>query len=210
MFESQDKKLAQDLLDTILFFNKKDWSPATSTNYSVRSSNPQEYIISRSGVDKSKFELSDLIKINPQGEVLSQFLQPGVKSSAETEIHTAIYEKYPQINCVLHTHSVLGTILSQKFVKEKHITFSGFEIQKGLDGNTTHELESVLPIVPNSQVMSDILKNIDHHFTEQPQIHGFLIAGHGLYTWGKDIATAKRHIETYEFLFECYYKMRSL
>jgi methylthioribulose-1-phosphate dehydratase len=71
-------------------------------------------------------------------------------------------------------------------------------------------LESILPIVPNSQVMSEILKSMNHHLNEKPSIHGFLIAGHGLYTWGKDIATAKRHIETYEFLFECLHTMRKI
>ena len=209
MFTDQSKILATELLEAIRFFNQKGWSPATSTNYSVRSPNPTEYIISRSGVDKSKFTLEDLILINPHGEVLPPFNRPGIKSSAETEIHTHIYQKYPDVKCVLHTHSVLGTVLSQKFVSQKQIRFEGFEIQKGFEGNTTHELESILPIVPNSQVMSDILKNMDHHFVEKPSIHGFLIAGHGLYTWGKDIATAKRHIETYEFLFECLQTMRS-
>lgn len=207
MFTDSNKLLASELLEAIRFFNQKGWSPATSTNYSVRSTNPSEYIISRSGVDKSKFGMDDLILINPQGEVLPPFNKPGIKSSAETEIHTHIYAKYPEVKCVLHTHSVLGTVLSQRFVSEKQLRFEGFEIQKGLDGNTTHELESILPIVPNSQVMGDILKNMDNHFTQKPSIHGFLIAGHGLYTWGKDIATAKRHIETYEFLFECFLTM---
>lgn len=210
MFNDHNKMLAENLLEAIRFFNQKGWSPATSTNYSVRSENPQEYIISRSGVDKSKFASSDLILINPKGEVLPPFNRPGIKSSAETEIHTHIYKTYPDMNCVLHTHSVLGTVLSQVFLKEKQIRFEGFEIQKGLEGNMTHELESILPIVPNSQVMADILKDMDHHFTDKPSIHGFLIAGHGLYTWGKDIPTAKRHIETYEFLFECFYTMRRL
>lgn len=208
MFSSTNKMLASDLLEAIKFFNQKGWSPATSTNYSVRSENPQEYIISRSGVDKSKFALEDLILINPKGEVLPPFNQPGIKSSAETEIHTYLYQKYPEVKCVLHTHSVLGTVLSRVMASEKQIRFEGFEIQKGLEGNMTHELESILPIVPNSQVMSDILKNMAQHLNEKPSIHGFLIAGHGLYTWGKDIPTAKRHIETYEFLFECYQTMR--
>ena len=208
MFTESNKYLADDLLSTIKFFNQKGWSPATSTNYSVRSSHPREYIISRSGVDKSQFNLEDLILINPQGQVLPPFNNPGIKSSAETEIHTHIYQKYPEVHCVLHTHSVLGTTLSLNHAFEQQLKFSGFEIQKGLEGNTTHELESILPIVPNSQVMGEILKNMDKHFTEKPAIHGFLIAGHGLYTWGKDIATAKRHIETYEFLFECLHAMR--
>lgn len=210
MFTDQNQSLASELLEAIKFFNLKGWSPATSTNYSVRSSEANKYIISRSGVDKSKFSLEDLILINPQGEVLSPFNKAGIKSSAETEIHTHIYAKYPEINCVLHTHSVLGTVLSKIFAQEKLLRFDGFEIQKGLEGNMTHELESILPIVANSQVMKEILKNMNQHFVEKPSIHGFLIAGHGLYTWGKDIATAKRHIETYEFLFECLYTSRRL
>ena len=206
MFTGLNQKLAEDLLESIRFFNQKGWSPATSTNYSVRSENKSEYIISRSGVDKSKFVLSDLILINPEGEVLPPFNKPGIKSSAETEIHTALYELFPEANCVLHTHSVLGTVLSHTMLSEKQIRFEGFEILKGLEGNVTHELSETLPIVPNSQTMSEILNNMKGRYGKD--VHGFLIAGHGLYTWGKDIATAKRHIETYEFLFECYHTMR--
>lgn len=206
MFTGLNLKLATELLDAIRFFNQKGWSPATSTNYSVRSQNRNEYIISRSGVDKSKFELTDLILINPKGEVLPPFNKPGIKSSAETEIHTALYELFPEANCVLHTHSVLGTVLSHTMVNEKQIVFEGFEILKGLEGNPTHELTEILPIVPNSQDMKDILRDMNGRYAKN--VHGFLIAGHGLYTWGKDVASAKRHIETYEFLFECHHTMR--
>ena len=205
MFTGSNLQLATELLEAIQFFNQKGWSPATSTNYSVRSDKSDEYIISRSGVDKSKFGLNDLILINPAGEVLPPFNKPGIKSSAETEIHTAIYEMFPEINCVLHTHSVLGTVLS--FHNEKELIFKGYEILKGLEGNTTHDLTEKLPIVSNSQTMEDILRAMNNRFSG---IHGFLISGHGLYTWGKDIASAKRHIETYEFLFECEFTMRRI
>lgn len=208
MFTGHNFKLSEELLDAIFFFNQKGWSPATSTNYSVRSEKKNEYIISRSGVDKSKFSQTDLILINSQGEVLSPFNRPGIKSSAETEIHAALYEKFPEANCVLHTHSVLGTVLSLSLAKEKQIVFEGYEILKGLEGNATHELKEIVPIVPNSQDMKDILNNMQNQYASN--VHGFLIAGHGLYTWGKDIATAKRHIETYEFLFECYQTMRRI
>jgi methylthioribulose-1-phosphate dehydratase len=210
MFTGLNRTLCADLLDVIVFFNKKGWSPATSTNYSVRSEDPTKIIISRSGIDKSKFNENDLILINLDGEILSPFNRSGVKSSAETEIHTYIYSRYPDVNCVLHTHSVLGTVLSREYQKQKAIIFEGYEIQKGLEGNKTHELKSLLPVVPNSQEMTEILENMHQHFTDHPQIHGFLIAGHGLYSWGKDVATAKRHIETYEFLFECHNATRRI
>ena len=208
MFTEQNLKLAEELMETICFFSHKGWTPATSTNYSVRSAeNKNHYIITRSGVDKSKFKLSDLILIDSEREILSPFNRPGVKSSAETEIHTEIYKRFPETNCVLHTHSVLGTVLSHLMVKEKEIVFEGLELLKGLEGNMTHEMKTTLPIVPNSQNIEEILRNMENRYEN---IHGFLIAGHGLYTWGKDIASAKRHIETFEFLFECYQMMRRI
>lgn len=208
MFNNSDIKLAAELINVIQFINQKGWSAATSTNYSVRSETPDQYIISRSGVDKSQFNSSDLIIINRNGDIHPSFQKIGIASSAETEIHTALYELYPEIKCVLHTHSVLGTVISQMEKKNKELRFEGLEILKGFDGNKTHELTEIIPIVQNSQSMRDILKEVAPYLKENKNIHGFLIAGHGLYTWGKDIPTAKRHIETFEFLFECYMNMR--
>jgi methylthioribulose-1-phosphate dehydratase len=210
MFSEKDLIRSEELIQAILFFNKKGWSPATSTNYSIRSSNTCEYIISQSGVDKSQFSSHDLIVINSSGKIIKPTNGEGLKSSAETEIHTAIYELYPEVNCVLHTHSVLGTILSQVHLKNGLLEIEGLELLKAFEGNKTHELTEIIPIVPNSQDISEIVKNIIPQLRQNSRIHGFLIAGHGLYTWGKDVATAKRHIEAYEFLFECIYAMRSI
>jgi methylthioribulose-1-phosphate dehydratase len=205
MFTGKSLILVEELLEAIYFFSKKGWSPATSTNYSVRTHNPDEFIISRTGVDKSRFKISDFISINTNGIILSPRESSGVKSSAETEIHTAIYQQFSEINCVLHTHSVPGTVLSHLLSQEGQISFQGLEILKGIEGNNSHDLITSLPIVPNSQNMTDILCAMEGRFSNT---HGFLISGHGLYSWGKDIATAKRHIETFEFLFECYLMMR--
>ena len=196
----KDQGQAQELLEAIQFFSQKNWSPATSTNYSIRLEAPGEILISRSGVDKSQFKATDLISIDSNGTVLARSQGPGSKSSAETEIHTAIYKRFPEINCVLHTHSVLGTWIGQKNAKSVEIKFSGWEILKGLTGIDTHFAEIALPVVSNNQDMKGILAEMEQHWPLKP--HGFLIAGHGLYSWGKTVAEAKRHIETFEFLFE--------
>lgn len=211
MFNAKDLALTSELIDAINLFSSKGWSPATSTNYSVRSSyNPNNYIISKSGVDKTRFALSDLILIDQEGKILAPFDVQGVKSSAETEVHTEIYRRFPEAQCVLHTHSLLGTVLSHVHQKEGFLKIEGLELLKAFDGNTTHELTEIVPIVPNSQHIPDILRDMEVHFENNKNLHGFLIAGHGLYTWGKSIATAKRHIEAFEFLFECLYTMRKL
>jgi methylthioribulose-1-phosphate dehydratase len=92
--------------------------------------------------------------------------------------------------------------------QEKGIIFENLEILKGLEGNQDHFCQEWLPIVSNSQNMADIIQEIKGQLSAN--VHGFLIQGHGLYTWGKDIATAKRHVETYEFLFQYTHSIRSL
>jgi methylthioribulose-1-phosphate dehydratase len=189
------------LLKAIAFFAAKGWSPATSTNYSIRGDH--QITISRSGVDKSQFTAEDLIEISPQGHLSPEAQAKNYKSSAETEIHLFLYEKFPQMNCVLHTHSPLGTLMSQRFYHQKKLSFSQWEIQKGISGYPTHDSTLLLPIVANSQNMVDIIQAVNP--VMGAQTYGFLIAGHGLYAWGKDVFEAKRHIETFEFLIELTY-----
>jgi methylthioribulose-1-phosphate dehydratase len=37
---------------------------------------------------------------------------------------------------------------------------------------------------------------------------GYLITGHGFYTWGRGVEEALRHVEALDFLFECELRMR--
>lgn len=201
MHPEQNSSKAIELVAAIQFFSQKGWSPATSTNYSIKLSE-SEILISKSGVDKAYFTNKDLIVIDREGKIRSDYQRDGIKSSAETEIHTYLYHHLPEAQCVLHTHSKLGTVLSHLSQSKGHMTFEGLEILKGLEGNTTHHVQELLPVVYNSQIMTEINLQVEPWLKRG--VHGFLIAGHGLYTWGKDVASAKRQIETFEFLLECY------
>jgi methylthioribulose-1-phosphate dehydratase len=180
-------------------FAKHKWSLATSSNYSFRRG-PSEILITRSGIDKGLMLGEDLMDIDIDGRSTRPDLP---KSSAETLVHTTIYKHFPTAQCVLHTHSVFGTRLSLKYLAQGFLKFSGYEMLKGLAGNTTHEMTEILPILPNEQDMEKFSAALPNVFKDHPKLHGFLIAGHGLYTWGDSIAEAKRHIECFEFLFEC-------
>ena len=74
---------------------------------------------------------------------------------------------------------------------------------KGLAGVTTHEHREWVPIFPNSQDIADRRRvELRLNDTSKPPLHGFLLRNHGLYTWGRDLDEARRHIEIFEFLFE--------
>lgn len=196
------KLLQDEMLAVIHAFHARGWSPATSTNYSFRNPDHDTYTISRSGIDKGLFSAIDFMIVNEQG--LPEEGYRHCKPSAETPIHTMLYRMLPAVSAVLHTHSVEATVLSLRYQQRQEVTITGFELLKGLRGITTHEAMITIPVYENSQDMDAVSQAIGHDITSK---HGFLLAGHGLYTWGATIAEAKRHVEALEFLFECINKL---
>ena len=192
--------LQQELLTVIHGCHSKGWAQATSTNFSFRNpaSAGETYTISKSGVDKGLFSVNDFMVIDSHGKAGEDYRQ--FKPSAETLLHTMLYSKL-RCNAVLHTHSVAATVLSRRYRQQKEVSISGLEILKGLKGVTTHETTVTIPVFDNSQDMTALSELIGN--ANPASMYGFLLAGHGLYTWGETIPEAKRHLETLEFLFEC-------
>ncbi|MGH9849293.1 MAG: class II aldolase/adducin family protein, partial [Blastocatellia bacterium] len=82
------------------------------------------------------------------------------------------------------------------------LAIEGYEMLKGLDGVRTHEHREWLPIIENSQDMPALARTVEQALAKHTDAHGFLLRGHGLYTWGDSLAEAKRHVEILEFLLE--------
>ncbi len=196
---------ATELVNCIRFLHRQGWAPATSSNYSFRLPGEAHISISASGIDKGEFAEAHLIKVDLNGHTVNDSRKP----SAETLLHTMIYQKMTEVGCVLHTHSVYNTVLSAIFEKEKNIRLEGWEVLKGLRGIHTHDTYVDVPVFPNAQDMPTLSAQILKYWEQHPEMKSFLLAGHGLYTWGKDIAEAKRQIEVFEFLFECFYKIHT-
>lgn len=193
------------LVECIHFLHQQGWAPATSSNYSFRIPGTSTITISSSGKDKGAFSTEDLMVVDLQGQPVNDTRKP----SAETLLHTLIYQRCPEVNCILHTHSIYNTVLSQVYQQEGNLRLKGFEVLKGISGIKTHESTVDLPIFANSQDIPQLSADIALYWEEHPTLKGFLLAGHGFYSWGKSIAEAKRHIEVFEFLFDCFYKIRT-
>jgi methylthioribulose-1-phosphate dehydratase len=103
---------------------------------------------------------------------------------------------------VLHTHSVWSTLLSEQRAPAGGIAIEGYEMLKGLDGVSTHAHREWLPIVENRQDWEEGASAVVTALEAHPAAHGLLLRGHGLYTWGRDVAEARRHLEILEFLLE--------
>jgi methylthioribulose-1-phosphate dehydratase len=189
------------LADTIRTYNKRGWSPATSTNYSFREDKDAEIIyVSRSGIDKAEFEPTDFITVDLEGK--TTWGMDHAKPSAETLIHCEIYALFPETTVILHSHSKYSVLISE--ILKQHFPIEGYEIQKGFAGQQSHETKLLIPILENSQEMLDLTTAMKARKDELLN-HCFIIQKHGTYAWGKNLFEAKRHLETLEYLLEVTY-----
>lgn len=187
---------SEEIIEAGRFLYQRNWVPATSGNFSVRL-NDQEALITSSGKHKGHLTVKDLLRIDMQGNPVSEG-----KPSAETLLHTVIYKHFPKANAVLHTHSANATVLTRLSKVGEDLMLEGYEMLKAIEGVTTHETAMALPLFPNTQDMDALSRDVQAVFEKQ-DVSGFLIQGHGFYTWASTMEACKRHIEAFEFLFEC-------
>jgi methylthioribulose-1-phosphate dehydratase len=179
-------------------FYQRGWTLGTSGNFSaVVSLEPPRLVITSSGVDKGRLTADQFVQVDDDGKVIAGEGRP----SDETKLHlTIVRERSTQ--AVMHTHSVWSATLSALLINDNGIEISGYEMLKGLAGVRTHEHREWLPILDNSQDMDELARELEELLRQRPNAHGFLLRGHGLYTWGKSVDEARRHVEILEFLLE--------
>ena len=180
------------------------WTPATSSNFSMRLDG-QTAAITVSGRDKGRLVPDDIMVVDFHGHAVGSDKKP----SAETVLHTQLYARLPEVNCVLHTHSLAQTLASKLYAGAGHIRFEEYELIKAFRGQDTHEAVMDVPVLANNQHIPTLAAQVDV-LLDKKEIWGYLIEGHGLYAWGRDMAEARRHLEAFEFLLNCELEMRKL
>ena len=190
------ERLAQ-LVTTCHWIGAKGWAPATGGNMSVRE-DARWCWLSESGRDKGSLTRDDFLPV----DIASNRAPSGRKPSAETGLHTLVYRLFPEANVVLHVHTVHATVLSRLETSDT-LQLQGYEMQKTLSGQHSH-LDSVpVAIFDNDQDIEALAERVEAYARSHPLRYGFLIRGHGLTCWGRDVSEARRQLEGLEFLFEC-------
>jgi methylthioribulose-1-phosphate dehydratase len=190
---------AEELVRLGTDFHRRGWMLGTSGNLStVLSREPLRVAITASSIDKGRMNPRQILEVDGNGRMLQ-----GVEGrpSAETLLHLEVVRS-TGAGAVMHTHSVWTTVLSDVHHGQGGFGIEGYEMLKGLEGIQTHEHREWIPVVENSQDMAALALKAQSLLADHPKTHGLLVRRHGMYTWGKDLATAARHVEILEFLME--------
>jgi methylthioribulose-1-phosphate dehydratase len=188
------EEIASSLVELGRTFAARGSVPATSGNFSLRM-DERRFAITRSGADKGALVASDILIVD-----LEAGPPPG--ASAETPLHLALYRDRPGVGAVIHTHADAAAVLSRSAVAGE-LVLSGWELLKAFAGVTSHEARVAIPVFANDQDVPALAARVSARLASMPDAPAYLLAGHGLYTWGGSRAEAERHAVALEHLLAC-------
>lgn len=175
---------------------------ATSGNLSVRL--PGGFLITASGRDKGALGPGDFLVANEAGEAPAGAPPP----SAETGLHAQLYTWDAEIGAVLHVHGHAAAVLGRVCEAAGHIRLTGWEMAKALRGVTSHDQHVDLPVFGNDQDIAALALRVAPGLRRD--VPGYVLAGHGLYAWGRDLTEAARHADAFDYLLAAELSLMSL
>ncbi|HWX48748.1 MAG TPA: methylthioribulose 1-phosphate dehydratase [Roseomonas sp.] len=177
--------------------DRRNWVPATAGNFSLRL--PEGRVaVTRSGVHKGYLTPESVMVVDLQGRPE----EPALRPSAETLLHCGIYRRFPEAGAVLHGHSIANTVLSRR--AGDRLELAGYELLKAFPGLATHEASVAVPVFGNDQDIARLQAAVEARWSNMDVIPpGYLIRGHGVYVWARDMEAALARLEALEFMLEC-------
>lgn len=144
------------------------------------------FVIKPSGVSYEAMTAADMVVCDLAGNVVEGALNP----SSDTPTHAVLYQNFPELGGIVHTHSTWATIWAQ----------SGLDVPAM---GTTHA-DTFYGSVPCARFLTqaeidqgyeaETGEVIVQTFTERGikplEVPGVLLHGHGPFTWGKDAQSA--------------------
>lgn len=159
------------------------------------------FVIKPSGVAYENLTPEDMVVVNLKGEVVEGKLNP----SSDTPTHTVLYNEFPLIGGIVHTHSqwavsfaeagmdipALGTTHADTFYGDVPVSdaLSKAEIESDYEENTGKV----------------IVRTFKEKSIDPSAVPAVLVRQHGPFTWGKDPQQAVYNAKVLEVVAEMSY-----
>ena len=190
--------LRTNLIAAAKHFYDRGWMVGTAGNLSARLPDGS-FWITASGRAKGQLTASDFIRMSLDGGIVEQPV-PDSRPSAETSIHVAIYNCFPDAKACYHVHSIEANLVS-RLVTGDSVSLPAIEMLKGL-GVWEENPQVSIPLFPNYLEVPKIAQEICQFFTNSsPSVPALLIRDHGITVWADSPAAAYNYVEIVEYIF---------
>ncbi len=190
--------LRTDLIAAAKHFYDRGWMVGTAGNLSARLPDGS-FWITASGRAKGQLTPSDFIRMNLDGGIVEQPVADS-RPSAETSIHLAVYNCFPEAKACYHVHSIEANLVS-RLVAGDSVSLPAIEMLKGL-GVWEENPQVSIPLFPNYLEVPKIAQEICQFFiNSSPSVPALLIRDHGITVWADSTAAAYNYVEIVEYIF---------
>ncbi len=198
------KKLKEQVFEANMELQRKGLVIYTWGNVSGIDRDKGLVVIKPSGVDYDTMKVEDMVVIDLEGNLVEGKYKP----STDTPTHLVLYNAYPNIGGVVHTHSEWATTFAQ----------AGMSIPAF---GTTHA-DYFYGDIPCTRDLSD--EEISGEYEKETgnvivetisdknplEISAILVKNHGPFTWGKDADSAVYNAVVLDKVAEMAYKTMTL
>lgn len=195
------EKLKQEVYDANMRLPELDLVTFTWGNVSGIDREKGLFVIKPSGVEYGDLKPSDMVVVNLKGEVVEGDLNP----SSDTPTHTVLYNEFPKIGGIVHTHSPWAVSFAVARLDVPALS-------------TTHA-DTFFGDVPASEPLSEaeikeayeentgkvIVKTFADRKIDYEAVPAILVSQHGPFTWGNTPAKAVYNAKVLEVAAEMSY-----
>ncbi len=170
------------------------WMRGTAGNVSaVTSIDPLRLVVTASGLDKGELAPEDIVEVDEHG-LLTHATDH--KPSAEAHLHAQI-AALTGAHAVVHVHNVPAVLAAE--LHPEGVRLRDIEMLKGI-GRPAHDEDTIIPVVRNSQDMAELGSRVRKVY--EPSTPLVIVAGHGMYAWGKTVRQARHFTESADWLLQ--------
>ncbi|MEK1475071.1 L-ribulose-5-phosphate 4-epimerase [Limosilactobacillus fermentum] len=156
------------------------------------------YVIKPSGVPYDELKPSDMVVVNLKGEVIEGDYNP----SSDTPTHTYLYNHFPKIGGIVHTHSpwAVSFAAAKLDIPAMNTTHADtfFTDIPAADALTKEEIEADY----EGNTGKTIVKTFEERGLDYEATPGTLVSQHGPFTWGPTPAKAVYNAKVLEVVAE--------
>jgi L-fuculose-phosphate aldolase len=190
--KGSESKARRAVIETALAKSRSGLSPGRSGNVSCRFGDGM--LITPTGMAYEDIRPRDVVFVDAKGEVPDKKSR---KPSSEWRFHLAAYQARPEMNAVVHTHSLNATVLACA-----HKPIPAFHYMVAVAGG------SDIPVVPydtfgTKELARHVAKGLFHR-------NACLMANHGQIAIGETLAAALELAHEVETLAEQYCRVLAL
>jgi methylthioribulose-1-phosphate dehydratase len=201
LFDDHTSDPRTHLVQAAKHFYQKGWMAGSAGNLSAKI-DEDKFWITASGCAKGHLTTKDFVQIERQntGEWSASAKLLSRPPSAETSIHQAIYDLFPQAQACFHVHSIPANLAGLQ-AKDQQLQLPPLEMIKGL-GLWVENPNVQIPVFANyldvPTIAAEIRQRLANH---PPTVPLLLIENHGVTAWGNSLTSTFHHLEIAEYVF---------